>query len=75
MPQSEEERRLAALEQSNDFYNAACRLMSESDDRRALQLLQSCLQVSDSGETTCMQDVWPYIQRRVACVALKYSEP
>lgn len=65
---------MAALARSNDSYNAACRLMSESDDRRAMQLLLSCLQVSDNGEAECMQDVWPYSQRRVACVALKYSE-
>ena len=59
MPQSEEESRLAALGRSNECYDAACQLMSERDDRRAMQLLQSCLQVSDTAAAECMQDVWP----------------
>ena len=64
MPQSEEDRRLAALGRSNECYDAACQLMSESNHTRATQLLQSCLQVSVREMAECMHDVWPYNKRR-----------
>ena len=68
MPQSEENRRLAALGRSNECYDAACQLMSESNHNRATQLLQSCLQVSGRETAESMHDVWLLSQRRVSCV-------
>ena len=46
MSGSEQSARLAALKGAKDAYDAACILLSEGRYQQAMQLLQSCLQVS-----------------------------
>ena len=75
MPQSEEKRRLAALGRSNEYHDAACQLMSESNYNRAMQLFQSCLQVSGREKAMCLHNVWLLGQRRISCVTSEYGEP